>query len=169
MIALVSDPICSVAELRRFMSPGYADAAADHDRDDVADTDVQEDAINSATHEIRNYATMYSDSSLPSNGLCKRWGIILAACYLAETRGNSIPNAWADERERIYGMLERVATGQLPLKGVALSQDFSPTMSNITIDRRYRRSKARVTAANSSAPPTKLTQDQSHDIPTTLE
>lgn len=168
-MALVTDPICSVAELNRFMSPAFATAAADHDQDDVADTDVIEDAINWATHEIRNYATMYSDSSLPGNGLVNRWGCLLAACFLAEARGNSIPNAWTEERIRIFDLLERVATGQLPLKGVALSQDFRPSWSNLTVDRRYRRSKIRVTGSNSSDAPTKLTQDTAVDPPVRLD
>lgn len=164
-MALDSNAVCSLAELRRFMSPIYADAASDNDQDLVADTDVQEDAINWATYEIQNYATMYSNASLASNSLVTRWGVVLSACNLAQTRGNGIPAPWAAERDRIYALLERLMTGEFKLKGVALSEDFRPTMSNLTIDRRYRRSVVRVTTPNSSDPPTKLTQDVENDWP----
>ena len=167
-MALVSNPMCSVAELTRFMSAGYVTAAADNDGDDVADTDVVEDAINWATHEIRNYAAQYADSALPSNGLANRWGVLLAACFLVENRGNGIPNSWSAERDRVWVMLERLLSGDLTLKGVALSQDFRPSMSNLAINRLYRRSKVRVTTANSSDSPTKLSQDVASDYPTTL-
>ncbi len=165
-MALLATVYTSVAKVQRFMSHAFALMASDHEEDGEPNSDVIEDAINWATEEIDMYATQrYSESGLSGSELVSRWCTLLAAYFLSQTRGNPPPAAWEEMVKRLYDNLTKIASGTLKLPGVSLRADMRPTMSNVVIDRRYRRSKARVSQANSSDPTTELTQDVANDYP----
>lgn len=167
---LLATTYCSVADVKRLFSSAGVDAYADHDGDSSADTDVVEDCINQATEEIDAYARQrYTQSGLSGSTLINRWCTTLAVYFLCMRRGNTIPDAIATETERILdpdkGLLSRLAAGNYHLPGVAMRADMRPSWSNLRIDRRYPRSKTRVTRTNSSDSPTKLTRDFEENYP----
>ena len=157
---LQSTVYCSIAELQRFLSTNAVTDFADHDADGTADTDVVEDAINQATDEIDLFARQrYTPTILATSTLITRWCVVIAARFLTQRRGNVVPDSIDVEWQRIADHLEAISMGRRQLPGVALREDLRPTMSNLAIDRRWRRSTVRVSRTNSSDPPTKLTQD----------
>ena len=161
---LLSTTYCSVADVQRLFSSAGVTDYADHDDDGVADTDVVEDCINQATEEIDAYARQrYEQAKLSTSTLINRWCTVLAVYFLCMRRGNTVPQSIASETERILdpdsGLLVRLSRGRYQLPGVPLREDLRPSWSNLTIDRRYPRSKTRVVRTNSSDSPTKLTRD----------
>ena len=143
---------------------------ADHDEDGVADTGVLDDCINQATEEIDLYvATRYERSDLADSNLVNRWATLFAAYFLTTRRGNPTPNSWEIEFQRIIELLQDVNDGKKKIPGIPLRADMRPSMSNLTIDRRYRRSTVRVTPTNSTDAPTTLTQDKALELPALLD
>lgn len=168
-MALISNALCTVAEVKRKVGDDVVLAWADHDEDHVNDTDVIEDAINQATEELLLYlGQRYSDAGLAGSTIVNRWCVTLACYFLSTSRGNS-PSEWLEaEFQRLMEKLPKVQNGTQPLPGVSLSQNLMPTMSNLTIDQRWRHSKIRVTP-NSSVPPTTLSQDTTYEGPAILD
>jgi len=157
---LQSTVYCSIAELQRFLSTNAVTDFADHDADGTADTDVVEDCINQATDEIDLFARQrYTPTILATSTLITRWCVVIAARFLSQRRGNVVPDSIEVEWQRIVEHLEAIASGLRQLPGLALRDDMRPSWSNLTIDRRWRRSTVRVTRQNSSDAPTSLTQD----------
>lgn len=168
-MTLIANTLCTEAEVvRRFSQIGVTEHA-DLENAGTATTGVVDDCINQATEEIRGFAwRWYSDATLATSTLVNRWATNLAVYFLCTVRGLSPPEAVAAEFERIMALLEKVAAGHYRIPGLALRGDLRPTMSNVQIDRRYPYSTVRVTRANSSDPPTALTQDEA-EIPVAYE
>ena len=166
-MALLATVYCTTAELGRYMSAAGVIDWADHDSSGTSDTDVVEDQINEATMVIDlHLRERYAKATLAAHTLVNRWCVRMAAYYLCSLRGNPPPDTVAVEFEWIAGpdgYLAKIKRGDMSLPDAAQSDDLRPTMSNVTIDRRYPHSKVRVTRPNSSDAPTKLTQDfESH-------
>ena len=106
---------------------------------------------------------MYHQADLATSELVTRWCVVISARFLCQRRGNVVPQVIEEEFIRLTdpdrGMLRRIAHGERELPGLDLRDDMRPTWSNLTIDRRYRWSKVRVTQENSSDAPTVLDQD----------
>ncbi len=171
---LLTTTYCTLAELDRYLSANAVIDFADHDGDAAADTDVVEDCVNQATEEIDLYLRQrYTPAALATSTLVNRWCVVLSARFLCHRRGNPVPDSIERDYERIAdpgeGLLVQVSEGRRQLPGIALREDLRPTWSNLQVDRRYRHSKIRVTKANSSDAPTKLTQDTTLDVPSVLE
>ena len=155
------------------MSQTGVDSFFDNDDDGTADVDVAEDAINWATTELMFYLherydiADLSDTSLGAE-LVNRW-CVLGAFKYGNPRGNPPPEAVEVEWEKVVVKLEQIRSDEASLPGIAIRAQQIPTLSNRTIDRRYRRSKIRVTRANSSDAPSKLPRDFSRDFGTDLE
>ena len=168
-MALISNAFCTVAEVVRKVGREAVVAWSDHDEDHVPDDDVIEDAINQATEEILTFTGLYSTTGLASSTLVNRWCVTLSCYFLSTARGNS-PSEWLEtEFQRVMQALQAIQDGSKTLPGVALAGFYRPTLSNLTVDQRFRRSKVRVTPANSSDNPTTLTQDQTIDAPRILD
>lgn len=162
-MALIANALCSEADMIRLFSQYGVTAFSDHDADGVDDEGVADDCINQATEEIRGYAWMwYSDTQLATSTLVNRWATTLAVFFLCQRRGNPVPDSLQAEALRIFELLQKVAEGNYRIPGLALRGDLRPSMSNVTIDRRYPVSTVRVTRPNSTDAPTTLTQDESH-------
>ena len=152
------------------MSPLAVIDFADHDASGAADTDVVEDCINQATEEIDLYARQqYTQTVLATSTLITRWCVVMSARFLAQRRGNTVPDSIEVEWQRIIEHLEAISLNTRQLPGLAKRDDLRPTWSNLKIDRRYRYSTVRVTKTNSSDAPTRLTQDTTTDTADTLE
>lgn len=164
------------------MSSGFSLAAADHDANSAADDYVINDALMEATCEIYQCCSgIYSDAGLAASGLTSSsaasltggiiatWCKVLAACNLAERRGNTIPDSWFKEREIIRAKLERIQAGARLLPSIAMRGDLRPSWSNLEVDRRYPHSTIRRTPSNSSDAPTVLTRDDTPLYPLPID
>lgn len=141
-MTLIANPYCTAAEIIRRAGKESIVAYSDHDRDEVADDEVINDAINEATETVNLYCRPrgYSVTALAASTLINRWTVVLAWYFLSINRGNPPPDALAVEYEKILKALESILAGAA-LPGVATSN--RPGMSNLTIDRRYPYSKIR--------------------------
>ena len=169
-MALLSTVYCTEAEMIRFLSQNALDDFGDNDADGTADADVVNDCINQATEEIDMYLTeRYTQSGLSGSTLVNRWCVVMASRFLCQRRGNVVPFSIEDEWERLtdpaVGKLVLIAKDQLQLPGVALRADLSPSFSNLTVDRRNRRSTIRRTPTNSSSSATALSRDDVRELP----
>jgi phage gp36-like protein len=164
-MALISPAYCEEADVRRLFSAHGVTAFADHDQDGESDAEVVNDCINQACEEINLYAQQrYTPAQLATSTLIARWTTTLACYFLCLRRGNPVPASIEGEFTRILSKLEQIALGSLALPGIALRDDMRPSMSNLTVDRRYPQSRIRVTPNNSTDAPTRLTQDTVPDI-----
>lgn len=171
-MTLITTTYCDVDDLIRKVGRDAVREWSDHDTDGIADgggmadSDVIDDAINQATVEIDGYAQQwYSAAGMAASTLVNRWATVLACYFLSINRGNPPPDALAQEFERIMALLERVLAGTYKLPGVGMRSDMRPSMSNLTVDRRYIKSKLRVEKIISSEGSTTLRQNLSTDIP----
>jgi phage gp36-like protein len=169
-MALISPAYCDLDDMQRLFSSYGVTAFADHDGDGQDDSEVTNDCINQATEEINLYCQQwYEPDDLATSTLVNRWCTVLATFFLCERRGNPVPDSLANEFNRIAAKLEQILAGTLKLPGLAMRDDMRPSMSNLTVDRRYRQSRIRVTEQNSTDAPTRLTQDVTTDVPTVFE
>lgn len=173
-MTLISTALCTQPQLERYLSANGVLDYADHDEDGTADVGVVDDSINQATEELLMLLEQrYTAADLKTSTLVNRWAVKVSAYFHCQLRGNPPPMAIASEFERILdttnGLAAMVSNGLRQLPGLALRDDLRPTMSNLTIDRRWNRSTVRVTPQNSSTPPTKLTQDTTRDFPTVFD
>ena len=143
---------CVQADIERLLSVNGVTAFADHDQDGIAETGVVADVIEAAQGEIDLFCRgRYSEDGLESSALVTRWATVLSAAYLCELRGNPIPDSIQRAANRILEvLLPQIQNGVLNLPGLAFGNDLRPAMSNLTIDRRFARSKLRVTKVNST-------------------
>jgi len=168
-MTLISPVYCTEAEVIRYLSANAVTDFADHDDDGTADTGVVDDCINQATEEIDLWARQrYTQTDLATSTLINRWCVVIASRFLATRRGNVIPDVIEREWQRIAdpdnGLLIKISKGLVQLPGIPLRESFRPTFSNLRIDRRRAFSTVRVTKANSSDAPTKMTQDSADDF-----
>ncbi|MGH9932600.1 MAG: phage protein Gp36 family protein [Pyrinomonadaceae bacterium] len=169
-MALVSPAYCDLSDVERLFSSYGVTAYSDHDGDGQADSEVVNDCINQATEEINLYCQQwYEPADLDNSTLINRWCTVMATTFLCERRGNPVPESLQAEFARIAEKLERILAGTLKIPGLAMRDDMRPSYSNLTVDRRYQRSRIRVTRQNSSDAPTRLTQDATLDIPTVFD
>lgn len=169
-MTLLSTVYCTEAQIQLYLSSNAVTDFADHDYDGTADTGVVDDCINQATEEIDLYLRQrYTQAVLATSTLVERWAVVMASVYLCQRRGNVVPDSLHREYERIAdtseGLLVQIAQGKRQLPGKALRADLRPSWSNLTVDRRYRRSTVRVTRTNSTDAPTELTQDETIEYP----
>ena len=143
---------CVQADIERLLSTQGVKDMADHDEDGFNDTGVVQDAIDEATGMIDLFCRgRYSSVGLATSLVIANWATTIAASALCELRGNTIPDSLTRKVTWIVEtMLPQVQAGHLNLPGLAFGNDLRPAMSNMTIDRRYVRSIARVTRVNST-------------------
>lgn len=156
------------AAIERLLSSQGVLDRSDHDEDGIADTGVVDDAIAESTGLIDLFCRgRYSAAGLATSEVIETWATSLAACALCETRGNPIPASLEKKCQWILEtMLPQIQSGKLNLPGLAFGNDLRPAMSNMTIDRRYARSKARVTRVNSTNQTREMaTNDADEPIP----
>src|SRR5581483_10328272 len=122
-------------------------------------------AITRATSDINDYAgQQYSATSMAAHPTINSWCAWLACYYLSRSRGNPPPEEYAIEKDEIHRKLQLIANQQYKLNDCALRADMRPTMSNLTVDRRFRQTKVRVLKSISTSQPTTLQQNTENDI-----
>lgn len=161
--------LCTVAQIEKYLSYRGAVAFSDHADAGLEDADVIDDARSRASDELLAMLyPLYAEADLATSALVSHWAVVMAAYYLCHTRGNSPPAAVAMEYEQLTrlpdGLIERVRLQKMVLPGLARRSVNVPAWSNLTIDRRYRREKIRVIAANSSPIQTAIEQDKAPEL-----
>ena len=161
---------CVEADINRLLSSAGVTDYADHDEDGTADTGVVDDCIEQASEEISAVANrFYADAQLATSSLVTRWCATMAAYYLCMRRGNPIPESMASEYERVAdldtGLLGRVGRGAYQLPGLAMQSGVVPSFSNLTVDRRYRRHRIRVTNTQTVDKDRSLQEDKAYMEP----
>lgn len=137
---------------------------ADHDQSQSSDTDVVEDAINEASQELELYLRpKYDQAGLTSSALVTRWCTTLATYFLCHRRGCEPPASLVTAVEYIREKLQKIHDCEMQLPGVSFASAQGPAFSNLTVDRRYIRSKVRVTRPNSSDERSALPQHYSQE------
>lgn len=142
---------CTQAELELKFSAYGVQAFSDHDDTGSANEDVITSCIDEASGEIDMYCSRFYTSSVLADS---RWinhsCVTIALKVLCECRGNPVPDSLMNRYTEIIKMLERIRDGQDQLPDSALRSDLRPGFSNISIDRRYRFSRARVNKTSST-------------------
>lgn len=164
---------CTDEDIDRLLSSYGVASFADHDEDGSEDTGVVLDCREQASEEINLYTRQwYLVAGLSSSALITRWCTVMSAYFLSYRRGNPPPESLQIEFNRIVddqdSLLQRVHDGNMRLPGVALDYDARPSVSNVTIDRRFARSKIRVDERTSSDSPTTLSRDAETEFPMEL-
>lgn len=159
-MTLIATPYCNEADIVRYLSTQGVTAFSDHDESGDRDTGVVDDCINQATGEIDFYvAGRYTAAQLATSNLINRWCTVLATFFLCERRGNPPPQSVQTEATRIWELLQKVHDGW-PIAGLG---GRAMSMSNLTVDRRYRRHTIRVTESNSTQGTSSLPRDTAND------
>lgn len=165
-MALVTNPYTTQERIERLFSSQGVTAFADHDGDGNADASVIDDCINRATAEIRAKLTrFYLDADLASHELIVEWATVLATYFLCQRRGNPSPDTFTDDVVYIRQQINELMTLQWVLSDIPFRGGSPCTVSNLTVDRRYRQSRIRVTEQSSSDAPTLMTQDSAAEVP----
>lgn len=162
----VSATYCTQTQMERYFSAAGITAFADHDGDGTANDDVVQDCIDQAADEINAYAMQrYEASVLATSTLITRWAVVLACYFLCTRRGSMPAESLQLEYDRIMGKLQEIPSGVFKLPGLMTRSDFRPGFSNMTVDRRYPFSKARVVRTSSDQINTPLPQKTVFPIP----
>jgi len=165
-MALVANPYTTKERIERLFSSQGVTAFADHDSDGNSDAGVVDDCINRATAEIRaKLVRFYQDTDLAGHELINEWATVLATFFLCQRRGNPSPECFAEDVAYIRQQINELLTLQWVLSDIPFRGGSPCTVSNLTVDRRYRHSRIRVTDQNSSDAPTLMTQDSTVDVP----
>lgn len=142
---------CTQSDLIKRFSTYGVEAFSDHDETGAIDTSVVADVIDEASAEIDMYCLRFHTEEVLAD---VRWiehaCVTIALKLLCECRGNPVPESLLARYDEIIKKLERIRDGQDQLPGAALRSDLRPGFSNITIDRRFRFSRARVVKTNST-------------------
>lgn len=150
---------CEEIDVSRIWSQYGVDARVDDNEDedviDSPETGTLAATIERATVEVNTYLLQRYSVAVCAASTWVKWCTAIFTCvYLAERRGNTIPKAMQADYDRYHKMLEAIAAGTQPLMGddgpAAPAYDSTPLVSNLTVDRRFGRSKIRRTDANST-------------------
>ncbi len=165
-MTLVTNPYTTQERVERLFSTQGVTAFADHDADGNADAGVMDDCINRATAEIRaKLVRFYQDSDLAGHELINEWATVLATYFLCQRRGNPSPDSYAADVAWIREQIAELVALQWVLSDIPFRGGSPCTVSNLTVDRRYRQSRIRVTDQNSSDAPTLMSQDSVTEVP----
>lgn len=155
---------CEVGHINHILSEQGVDLSVDDNRSGLADIGEQEyvaNAIQRAEAHINQFLARFYNLTSLSGNIWIRWACAtVAAVYLMRRRGASEPSGLTALYEEVDSFLALVAQNLaiIPVTdadaGTAtlLTQNAGITMSNLTVDQRYRYNKMRVTPANSTGP-----------------
>lgn len=148
------------ATLDRFLSAQGALAITDNDGNGVEDAGVRDDSISYASAMFAGRVSQrYEASVLNRSPMVRELVTVMAARTGFTRRGNPIPDSLEMRYQEIVaepnGLLAQIANGIIKLldaSGVIIGgrPGAAPTMSNMTIDRRYVVKTVRVREATST-------------------
>lgn len=118
----------------------------DDDESDAIDAGLETDALNDvmleATDEVYFHCEgRYTPTNLLANRWARRAASTVAAYFLSQRRGQS--DQYVSSYERLKERLIAIKEGRFSIPRMTTAHDERPAMSNIVIDDRYARAKAR--------------------------
>lgn len=150
------------AELERFCGENYVDFRLD----DLVTLDrntLLYDLIDQSTLDVDTYLEpWYLTADLTNHKLARWYATIIFAYKLSQRRGNAAQ--YVTEYEDTMAKLQEFATGIPPFPGIGTRSDFTPAMSNLTVDERFQLQKQRVQSPISTGG-TSSRQDLSYVYP----
>lgn len=142
---------CTQTDLETKFSSYGVTAFSDHDDTGSTNETVVDNCIDEASSEVDMYCSRFYTSAILAES---RWinhaCVTIALKLLCECRGNPVPDSLMNRYTEIIAKLERLRDGLDQLPDSALRSDLRPGFSNISIDRRYRFSRARVNKTSST-------------------
>lgn len=150
---------CTAANIETLLSQFGVDSRADDDLDGSADDGIVDAAIEKASADVNLYLlARYSVADVAASAWVKWVTATFAVAGLSKRRGNPCPESISEQCEQYVEELKRIQDGKQPLIGdsgpVAPRYEDLPTVSNLIVDGRYRRSKIRrIPATSTGAPP----------------
>ncbi len=139
---------CTTTQLTQLWSSFGMTVRLDDNEDGLADSGVADAMIEKATTTVNRYLLQRYTVAVCAASAWVKWATaFIAACDLARRRGNPVPEAMEEECQRYLDALQNILDGKENLitdDGVAPPElDNTPTVSNMTIDGRFRRAKVR--------------------------
>ena len=133
--------------------------------DDVEDPTLTiEDIIGESTEIINFYVnTFYEELDLSNSYLVRRWATWIACYLLSQRRGNS--SQFESKYTEILEFLDAISQGNRIIPRLASREDFTPAMSNLHVDDRFKVHKLRVHPTISTGGSSGKTQDLSPRFP----
>lgn len=137
--------LCTISEVEDVLSYWGAKLATDDERADASpDTTKVDNAIERATVRIHQYISLrYETSVLESNDWAKWCCAVFASVQLMRRRGGAVPPGLMDEYNEFIAHLEKVQSQLAEIPGVTQQNEPGLTMSNLTVDQRFRSAKIR--------------------------
>ena len=133
----------SRTEIARLFSETAVQLREDDDDDGTAESGVIQDCVDEATDTINLYCfDWYEAAAMSENLTVRRWATLIGCYLLSQRRGN--PAQFKDRYEELIARLERIQTGELHVPRLATKKDFTPGVSNYSINDRFRIKKVRV-------------------------
>ena len=154
----------SVAEIEDRLSAEGVLLRLDDDRNGSASTPESDRgtyAVNIATARVNMYLSQrYAPADLAASWVVHDWATIIAARWICKRRANPVPESIEDDYlaaiEEMTAIRERV----MALGGVTERQSDQPTLSNMTLDNRYRVRQLRRQSPLSTREPTTMPTDE---------
>lgn len=160
--------LCSTAQLERYFSAYGIVTYADHDANDVADTDVLEDCKTYATgYIVGALSQRYTYAQLVTSVIMVELSAVITLRELTLRRGNAPPASLEVKYQEIVaesGTLDRIASGKMPLvdtngERIAQRNGYAPSHANLTVDRRFAEKRVRVVDGSSNMAGSRLRRD----------
>lgn len=165
----MATPLTTKDQMERYLSLCGIIMFSDHERTGVEIDAVIDDCIRRASGELIGYIyPTYSVENIALSETVGEWATAISCFYLCKRRGNTPPESLYEDYDRIMGkpdgLVWDLRRGRFILPEIPKQDYGTPTFSNLTVDRRFRREKVRVTTANSSKVPTEIEQDKAPEV-----
>lgn len=142
-VETLANTYTSEAEIQRI---AYGAAGADALADDLSTTDdatLWTEVVEDATDFVNQYALrMYEAADMADNRWVRSRATWIAAHLFSQRRGN--PSLFSERFEQIKQELIDVAEGRMTIPRLTPRDDFTPAMSNLTVDPHFSIQKVRV-------------------------
>lgn len=132
----------SADEVSDLLSSEGVDIRLDDDADEFVDSSellrLDPGIINYATSKVNLYlGERYAAADLATSWQVHEWCTVIAAVMLCRRRANPVPKTLAKEQREAIEEMREVRVGDLSLSDIGERESSQPSLSNMTMDRRY--------------------------------
>jgi hypothetical protein len=150
-------PLCTITEIEAKLSQFGLESCLDDDKDGAADPTLADSVIEKASADVGQFLLVrYAPAAIAASAWVKWVTATFAARDASRRRGNPCPESLLEECKDYLEQLKAIRDGLEPLIGdtgpVPPRFNDLPTVSNLIVDGRFRRSKIRRVEATSTGP-----------------
>lgn len=143
MVETLSYTYTSRSEMNELLSSVGVDFRLDDLSDPSSEDAVVLNIVSEATDMVNFYCgRIYDEVDLNDSMLARRWATWIGVYLLSQRRGN--PSLFEDRYQEVLAMMEKVTEGTFIIPRLPTKADFTPAMSNLHVDDRFRVHKLRV-------------------------